>query len=192
MKLFDRLAAPVPETQIVDLAHRSFQKFFRLLRDIDYVAEARARGIEPVIFFIPERDPDSYVQALTIRDYFRNATFVLVEQPFLGEPDRETRESPAFDTLKSHWPRIRLPRLDPFYAGAVDDPALSLSEFVRHSVAGQARIAAAPQQISLAYLSRETRMEISAWLNAAFKDIARVLREVETQGETLLRDPLGS
>jgi hypothetical protein len=189
MKLFDTLVAPAAETQVIDLTHRSFQKFFRLLRDIEYVAEARSRGIEPVIFFIPERDAESWTQALTIRDFFRDARFVLVEQTFLGEPARETRASPAYDTLKTHWPRVRLPRLDPFHAGAVDDPGLSLSEFVRRAGAKHAS-APADGAISLVYLSREARVEISAWLNAALKDIKRVLDEIEAQAEAFSRDPL--
>ena len=55
MSLFDRLAAPSAEVQIVDVAARSFKKFFDLMRESDYVAEARARNVETVIFYIPEQ-----------------------------------------------------------------------------------------------------------------------------------------
>jgi len=46
VSLFDRLAAPAAEVQIVDVATQAFRKFFDLMRESDYVAEARARNVE--------------------------------------------------------------------------------------------------------------------------------------------------
>src|SRR5919202_4274671 len=56
MSLFDTLASSTLGTRVVDVTHRRMKKFFHLMHEIDYVAESRARGVEPVIFYIVRRD----------------------------------------------------------------------------------------------------------------------------------------
>src|SRR5262245_33061294 len=60
MKLFDTLTAPAAVPRVIDVTHRSFRKFFKLIQEIGYVAEARSRNIEPVIVYIPDREEESY------------------------------------------------------------------------------------------------------------------------------------
>ena len=60
MALFDALAAPSETTRVVDLSHHSFKKFFDVLLDSEFLVEARANGVEPVIFYIPGTDQDSF------------------------------------------------------------------------------------------------------------------------------------
>ena len=59
MALFDTLAKASAVIRIVDLSHRSLKLYFELMRNTDVIAEGRARGIEPIIFFIPDRRTDS-------------------------------------------------------------------------------------------------------------------------------------
>jgi hypothetical protein len=44
------------------------------------------------------------------------------------------------------------------------------------------------EQLSLAYMSREARSGITAWAQAAFSEIRRVLREVEIRTDLLSHD----
>ena len=76
-------------------------------------------------------------------------------------------------------PLMRLAKLDPFFVTAMDDPRLSLSEFMRRSMLRQAPPPLAPAQMSLAYLSLETRNAIAAWLQSAFDEIRRALTEAD-------------
>ncbi len=193
MKLFDTLAAPMPESQVIDLTHRSFQKFFKLMRDSDYVAEARARGIEPVIFYIPDRDEETYEQGRMIRNFFRDAAFVLTENTFLGEIQKEARRSESYLAFRTHQPKMTVPQLDPFFTGVVMDPNFSLSEFMRRTLVTEpsASLTPPPGQQSLAYLSRETRAGVTAWLKPAFAEISRVLQEIEDRPQETERDPFG-
>lgn len=188
MKLFDSLAAPSRVTQVIDLTHRSFRKFFTLMREIDYVAEAKASGFEPVIFYIPDGEADSYEQGMTIRDQFRDAAFVLVRNEAMGEPSREALRNSSFAAFVSHAPRMILDRLDPFFLTAIGDARLSLSEFMRRTLARESPGRLAADQLSMAYLSREARSGITAWLQSGFNEVRRVLDEADRRQALLAHD----
>jgi hypothetical protein len=192
MKLFDTLATPVKTTQVIDLAHRSFAKFFNLMREIDFVAEAKANGINPVIFYVPGGDADSYEQGHAIRERFREGGFVLVKNAMLGEPGRDTQRHPSYVDLASHNPRITLPTLDPFFVTAIEDPRLSLSEFSRRSMMKEAPSSLSPERMSIAYLSLEARNAISVWLQMSFNEIRRALKETDLRAEILAHDRFGA
>lgn len=191
MKLFDSLAMEPASSQVVDLTHRSFGKFFGLMRDIGYVAEAKAAGLETVIFYIPDSEPDSYEQGLVLRDGFRECGFVLVKNAAIGDPSRETLRNRSFQVLAGHSPNILLRQLDPFLVSAVEDVRLSLSDFMRRSMQRQAPAPLSPDQMSLAYLSLEARNGITAWLQTTFNEIRRALRDTDLQANILAHDRFG-
>lgn len=192
MKLFDSLAMEPASSQIIDLTHRSFGKFFGLMRDINYVAEAKAAGLETVIFYIPDSEPDSYEQGLALRDRFRECGFVLVKNAAIGEPSRETLRNGSFLALSGHSPSIVLRQLDPFLVSAVEDVRLSLSDFMRRSMLRQSPAPLSPDQMSLAYLSLEARNGITAWLQPTFNEIRRALRDTDLQADILAHDRFGA
>jgi hypothetical protein len=192
MKLFDTLSSADQTTQIIDLTHRSFAKFFGLMRDIDYVAEAQANGVETVIFYIPDIEPDSYEQGLSIREHFRDAAFVLVKNGAIGEPGRDASRSEAFAALASHNSTLVLPKLDPFFVSAVEDPRLSLSEFTRRLAAKDSAPPLPPGQMSMAYMSREARNEIAGWLQVSFQEIRRSFRDADLHARILAHDRFGA
>ncbi|HEY7459985.1 MAG TPA: hypothetical protein VH765_14670 [Xanthobacteraceae bacterium] len=188
MKLFDTLGSPVATTQVVDLTHRSFRKFFKLMREIDYVNEAKASGFEPVVLFIPDTEADSYEQGMEIREWLRGVGFALVRNEAVGEPSREALRNLSFAAFVSNMPRLTLTRLDPFFYSAIADPKFSLSEFMRRSLMRESPSPVIAEQLSLAYMSREARSGITAWAQAAFSEIRRVLREVEIRTDLLSHD----
>lgn len=192
MKLFDSLTGPEPASQVIDLTHRSFAKFFNLVQDIDYVAEAKAAGIQPAILFIPGTDVESYEQGVAVRERFRDAGFALVRNLALGEPSREVQQSGSFETLLSHKPHLVVPRLDPFTLSAVEDPRLSLSEFMRRSASPDAFGPLPPERMSIAYLSLEARTGVTAWLRKVFDEIRRAIRDVDLQAEIIAHDRFGA
>jgi hypothetical protein len=81
-----------------------------------------------------------------------------------------------------------LPRLDPFFLTAIADPKLSLSDFMRRSVARGSPFGLAPDQMSIAYLSREARAGITVWLQTAFAEIRRVLQETDIRTDILAQE----
>ncbi|MCC6949029.1 MAG: hypothetical protein IT539_14790 [Bradyrhizobiaceae bacterium] len=192
MKLFDSLASPVPMSQVIDLSHRSFAKFFNLMRDFDYVAEAKQAGFHPVILFIPDTSADAYEQGVAILQRFRDAGFVLVRNLALGEPSREKLQEGSFDILHSRKPHVVMPRLDPFTLSAVEDPRLSLSDFMRRAAAPDALGPIPPVQMSIAYLSLEARKATLHWLRTMFDELRRAIRDVDLQADIVAHDRFGA
>ncbi|MBV8840980.1 MAG: hypothetical protein JO000_30955, partial [Alphaproteobacteria bacterium] len=70
MRLFDTVAARSPEARVVDVSHYVFRKFFKVMEDCDFVSEARERGVEPVIFYIANRNADAYEEGRQLRERF--------------------------------------------------------------------------------------------------------------------------
>ena len=194
MKLFDTLEAPLPETQVIDLTHRSFKKFFKLMQEIDYAAVAKSRGVETAIFYIPDRDQESYEQGRLVRDHFKDCGFVLVENAHLGEIGKDMRKNNAYQALKLHHPRIMLPQLDPFFTGVIEDPKFSLSEFMRKAEGREPppRTRVTPAEISLAYMSHEARATITPWLKQAFRELKRVADELQAMSKANSAETFGS
>lgn len=192
MKLFDTLTAEPGKSQVIDLTHRSFAKFFNLMRDIGYADEAKAAGVEPVIFFILDGSAESYQQALALRERFRDCGLVLVSNDIVSEPSRAALNSSGMIGLAGHKPQMRLPLLDPFFVSALEDTRLSLSEFMRRSAQGDAAPPLAPDRMSLAYLSLEARSGISTWLTPLFNEFRRALQYTDLQARILAHDRFGA
>jgi hypothetical protein len=169
MALFDRLSLPSAETRVVDLTHRHFDRFFDLMRSIDFAAEAKGHEVVPAILYIAGRDLESYERGLRLMREFPEYAFVLVENLFLGEVEPTTRVSDAYQAFQDHEPHMVMPSLEPFFAGMIDNTTLSLAEFTRERPAS-----VATPRLPLAFLSLEARDAVRDWVNTAFSEIARV------------------
>jgi len=168
MALFDTLVSALPEKRLVDVSHRGFRKFFDLLDQIEFLAEARQRAIEPIIFYIVGRDFESYEQGAMLRDRF-DCPFVVVENSFVGDSRYEARLSGGYAALSQHPLRMHMAGLDPLLSDMIADPRLSLSAFMRQDVT----------TLPLAFLSREGRSAIRTWIMKLFKEIHRVTTALE-------------
>lgn len=131
MALFEHLTSQQPDSRVVDISNHSFRKFFDLMRDSDYVTEARERGIEPVILYIASPDPDSFEQGRQLHEQFPDCPFVVVENDYLGSIKPLTKLGAGYRALEHLRPRLHLAALDPSLSKAIDDPSLSFSEFIR-------------------------------------------------------------
>jgi hypothetical protein len=178
MTLFDTLAARSPEPRVVDVSHHVFRKFFKVLQDSQFVSEARTRHVEPLIFYIPDRNPDAYQEALLLRDRFV-CTLVLVENEFVGAPKDVTQRSPAYRGLEAHRWRMILPRLAPALVEAIEARQLSLGEVISRPLSRDA--ANAPGGLVF-----EDHQLLRAWLLGIFRDIHRVIRAAEAVAPPLL------
>jgi hypothetical protein len=171
MRLFDRMALPTHEIRVVDLSARAYGKFFELLRETDFVMEARARQVETVICYIPGRDADSYAHGLQVRDRFADCTFVVVDNEAITDLDRDTRIHDAYWTMKKQPLLLRMPRLDTLFSLALEESKLPLGEFLR-GAPPQAGAGSVP----LALLSPHVRGGIQRWTRAMLAEIERLMR----------------
>src|SRR6266702_7084682 len=130
MRLFDTLAAPSPQPRVVDVTHRSLGTFFNVMRNTDFVVEARSCHVEPVIFYMVDRSAESFEEGWDLRDRFEDCAFVVVDNAFLGEAGERVRHSGAYRALAAHDLRFDVPALDRRHFEVIDDPYLSLAEFM--------------------------------------------------------------
>jgi hypothetical protein len=191
MKLFDSLAAQPPVSQVIDLTHRSFAKFFKLVREIGYFAEAKAVGLEPVIFYIPDSEPDSYEQGWLCAIVSATADLFWSRTRMWANRAGRPLQNRSFLTLAGHSPNVALKLLDPFLHSTVEDVRLSLSDFAKRSIFKQAATPLPPDQVSLAYLSLEARDGIAGWLRPILTDIRLALRATDLQARVLAHDRFG-
>jgi hypothetical protein len=125
MALFDRLIVSDGRPKVVDLAPELFQSFFDLMEEIDFVAEARGRGIDTLIFFLCEnhtRSADAY-ERLFAR--FPKATLIQVHNEGLGSHGFDD-----FPILEVAATPLRIAALSPMLAGVIDRPNFSFAEYV--------------------------------------------------------------
>ncbi len=165
MTLFESLSVGSEHPRIVEVAHRSARKFFEIMRDSDYVQEARGRGVEPVLFFIPSPDPDSFEYGRQLREQLGDCVFVVVENTYLGEVKPFTKLSVGYRALETQRPRLKLPRLDQALVPVVDDPSFSFSAFIRDP----------GTELPLA-----ARDAIRNWLVRCFRETYGVIHDLES------------
>jgi hypothetical protein len=178
MTLFDTLAARAPESRVVDVSHYARRKFFKVMAESAFVAEARARAVEPIVFYIADRNPDAYEEARQLRERFADCAFVLVENAFVGRVKELTRRSGAYKAMEDHDLRMALPRLDHALADILEDPVVSLGDIVRQPLSRSAD--AMPGGLIF-----EEREALRAWLVGVFRDIHRLAREAENRAPPL-------
>jgi hypothetical protein len=177
MALFDTLAKPFAAPRVVDVSHAALEKFFALMRDTDFVFEARVNGVMPVIFYITDRDRDSLDQAVALRDRFADCAFVAVENAFLPRPNASVRQGEAYRALAAHPLRVFMPELDEDLAELVEDPGRSLSALMRAPLSRS--------EDRRNELSFDARAELRAWLMRVLKDIHRALAGLDAKADAL-------
>jgi hypothetical protein len=180
MALFDRLSQPSAETRVVDLTHRQFEKFFGLMRSMDFVAEAKSHAVLPVILYIADCDADTYERGWRLMQEFPECAFVVVENLRLGEVEVTARVGEAYQAFEDHGLHMVLPALEPFFVGMIDNTTLSLAEFMRERPAH-----VATERLPLAFLSLEARDGVREWVGTAFSEIARITAMLKSGQEPL-------
>jgi hypothetical protein len=128
MALFDQLIVPDEKTKIVDLGTGSFETFFDILKNLDFLDEARRRNIEAVTLFAVNPDQVSIKAYRMLLQRFADITLipVLTEAFVRGFHYRED-----FPPQRAVAVPLQIPLLSPFIRTIVDTPPFSFSEFRR-------------------------------------------------------------
>jgi hypothetical protein len=176
MTLFDTLARRALEARVVDVSHHSFRRFFKVMAESQFVAEAHLRAVEPIIFYMADRGIDSYEEAWQLRERFADCAFVLVENALTGKAKDKTRRSAAYQEMQQHDLRMALPLFDFALADALDDdPSLSLGDIVSQPLS-RSNHGDTPGELPF-----DQRAALRSWVMQVFRDIYRLTREIETR-----------
>lgn len=189
MGLFDTLPLRSHQPKIVDVTSRAFPTFFTLMRDIDFVAEARANNVEPVIVYIPHYEADDFERGFRIRDHF-GSEFMLAENAYLGAAPQSLHSVNSYWALKAHPVHMMIPLLDPMNMNLMEDERVSLAEFLKASAPGAA-VPTPGEKVNmpLAYLSLDARSKIRSWLKPALREVQRTVQLVQARLDTPVSEP---
>jgi hypothetical protein len=179
MTLFDTLARRAPEARVVDVSHHALRKFFKVMFESQFAAEAHVRNVEPIIFYIADRGADAYEEARHLRERFDDCAFVLVDNAHIGRAKETTQRSAAYQEMQQHDLRMTLPRLDPALADALEESALSLGDIVTKPLS-RSEEGHVPGDLPF-----EERALLRGWVMQAFRDIHRLTRTIETRAPAL-------
>jgi len=124
MALFDHLVAHEDVTKVIDLGHESFETFFSVAHQIDFVEEARRRSIAVAILFTITPDQTSIGAYRGLRDRFSRATLAPVHNEILG-PAQHRDKYP----LATGGPGVvRMPALAPGLRRYIETPPFSFAD----------------------------------------------------------------
>jgi hypothetical protein len=189
MRLFDTLPMRAHEPKIVDVTSRTFPTFFTLMRDIDFVAEARANNVEPVIVYISHYEADDFERGFRIREHF-GSEFMLAENAYLGVAPQSLHSVNSYWALKAHPVHMKIPLLDAMNMNLMEDERVSLAEFLKASAPGAAQPTPGEKaNLPLAYLSLDARSKIRNWLKPSLREVQRVVQLVQARLDTPVSEP---
>ena len=169
ISLFDRLLVADGTPKIVDVWHRSFERFFKTVHEIGFLEEARRHGVEPIVLFQAEAASTALAAALALNATWPDLWMIAVH----NEGVAPLGES-APEILYSYPARGKfvIPPLEPPIAKMLDDPRLSLSRFLLAPPSDMSIVARAAfknwlHQVFTQFQSFELRLELdsSAYLS---------------------------
>jgi hypothetical protein len=149
MALFDHLVAYEDITKVIDLGHESFEPFFSLAHQIDFVEEARRRSIAVAILFTITPDQTSVEAYRGLRDRFGRTTLAPVHNELLG-PGQLRDKYPLAPGGASV---VRMPALAPGLRRYIERPPFSFAD---------------PRMDESAVISEDTRSELQRWIRRIF------------------------
>lgn len=142
ISLFDKLLVFNERPRIVDVWNRSFQKFFTILQETGFVAEARRLSIELVLIYCADELPASLVTAKQLAILWPNMTTIVAANEGAAEINED------MGAFLSRFPAqlsLHIRPLDPqvtrainkdtfSYANFIKDPPLDMSIIVRSAL----------------------------------------------------------
>jgi hypothetical protein len=131
MALFDRLIQDDGASKVVDLGHRSFEPFFRIIGQVGFVEEARRRNVQLVALYVANPGPVSVAAYATLQRWLEGMVLI----PLHNEGIVRTQNRQQFPSGGGASMPMRIPALAPGLQRIVGEPAFSFAEF-RHNRAG--------------------------------------------------------
>jgi len=136
MELFDQLIVDDFMVKVIDLGYAAFEQFFAVMAEINFVAEARRHGIEPIVLFVTDRAPATARAYDVLRHLLPSTIFV----PVHNEAVSVTFDKADFPPSRSDYRMILIRRLSPIVRGVIDRPSFSFATYMLEKPGGPTEI----------------------------------------------------
>ena len=154
MALFDQLVMADEVPKVVDLGHVMFERFFAVMQQVDFAAEARRRAVVPMVLFVADPDDRARLSYAMLNDRFPDLALV----PVLNEAvPRVTRYRDNFPPSRHGGAPVGIPALTAVLRSVVDRPGFSF--------------------VSYAVKTTDTTTELYSWMRRVFV----VFRDLEVR-----------
>jgi hypothetical protein len=128
MALFDQLVLEDEVPKVVDLGHQTFDRFFAVVREIDFASEVRRRAVAPMVLFVADPDERARQGYTMLRDRFPDLPLV----PVLNENVPQIARCLAdFPPTRLGGEPIGIPALTPVVRSVVDRRNFSFVSYVQ-------------------------------------------------------------
>jgi hypothetical protein len=145
MALFDRLIMTDGVPKVIDLAHGSFERFFAVMRQINFIAEARRRALVPMVLFVADPDDRSRLGYATLCNDFPELALVPV---FNEAVSRFAHLRDLFPPAPRGGEPVSIPALTPILRSVISRPGFSF--------------------VAYASKTTDTTSELYSWLRGVF------------------------
>jgi len=159
MALFDRLIVNIGVPKVIDLAAEQFAQFFDIIEEIDFVAEARRRSIDTVIFYVTEDHPRSIDAYRRILARFPKATVVPVHNEIFENAGVTSQNHPARGAMPVH-----IAPLPTLLFGVIYHPGFSIGDFLRRPTEFPTMLHKWTSQPFIAFRDLELRLAMADFL----------------------------
>ena len=114
--------------KVVDLGHEPFDRFFAVMRQIDFAAEARRRAIVPMVLFVADPDDRARQGYAMLNDRFPKLRAGAGFNEYVSPVARYRDDFPP--TPRGGQP-VSIPALTPVVRSVVDRPGFSFVAYVQ-------------------------------------------------------------
>lgn len=169
ISLFDRLLVHDEIPKIIDIWHRSYERFFSIVKDIGFIEEARRHSVEPVVLFHVDATEAALARALALSAAWKDLTMIAIHNEGASPLGAQARE------ILSRYPARRkfvFAPLDAPIAKMLERREFSLSRF----------LLAPPSDMSIV-----VRAGLKAWLAPIFTQLQSFELRLELEGAEFLR-----
>jgi len=178
MAFFDSLIADSNTVKVIDLSHRIFRNFFVVVQKINFFEEIRRSGVEPIVLFLVDQDPNSAQAYAILQRWFTNVPLLPVRNEAKGLPGRD-----AFPKVGAVPVSPDMWTLRAMSTALIDKPTFSFAKF---------------WQKAMPNISDSVDDELRSWMKWIFFQFRQielcqmcedVLSMIETQGPSLAPTP---
>ena len=155
MALFDQLIAADEVPKVVDLGHLMFQRFFAVMRDIDFLGAARRSGVEPMVLFVADADHRARQSYAMVRERFPDLALVPLFNEHLPRAESYLHNFPP--TRRGGDP-ILVPALTPVVRSVVDRPGFSFIAYAMKTTDPTAELYDWMRRLFISFRELEVRL----------------------------------
>lgn len=155
MALFDELIEGDGMSKVVDLGGEAFDTFFTVMRQINFVEEARHRAVDTGVLFVAAPDRRSIQTYADLQRFFPRAALVpihnesiLSAQPYIDSfPPASASERP-----------VRFPLLNPVLKAVIEKPGFSFADFLEKPVRMRTELHLWTERVFVEFREMELRL----------------------------------